>query len=163
MREPKFNLTHKKKSVCAFVFCRYTLTFATPYICHHKAFKVQEQPVSHIKCRAFTGAANKDKQDGAKDSAEQVTGRAGQGAADTGANTIGNDPNTKTAATDGDASEVTGAVEAADGKLKTSGHVKVAEEEVTGEQQQAVDDATVGGEGEYIDGDGGRGGADGEL
>ena len=58
---------------------------------------------------------------------------------------------------------MTGAVEAADEKLKTTGHVKAAEEEVTGEQQQAVDDGTVGEEGEYVEGDGGWGGADGEL
>lgn len=34
--------------------CKYTFTFATPLLCHHRSFKVQEKPVSHIKCKAFS-------------------------------------------------------------------------------------------------------------
>ena len=33
--------------------CKYTFTFATPLLCNHRSFKVQEKPVSQIKCRAF--------------------------------------------------------------------------------------------------------------
>eukprot|EP00740_Mantoniella_antarctica_P006237 CAMPEP_0181363218 /NCGR_PEP_ID=MMETSP1106-20121128/8570_1 /TAXON_ID=81844 /ORGANISM="Mantoniella antarctica, Strain SL-175" /LENGTH=296 /DNA_ID=CAMNT_0023477519 /DNA_START=256 /DNA_END=1142 /DNA_ORIENTATION=+ len=34
--------------------CKYTFTFATPMLCDHHSFKVQEKPVSHIRCKAFT-------------------------------------------------------------------------------------------------------------
>eukprot|EP00218_Dolichomastix_sp_CCMP3274_P013920 CAMPEP_0170149818 /NCGR_PEP_ID=MMETSP0033_2-20121228/44262_1 /TAXON_ID=195969 /ORGANISM="Dolichomastix tenuilepis, Strain CCMP3274" /LENGTH=239 /DNA_ID=CAMNT_0010386803 /DNA_START=8 /DNA_END=724 /DNA_ORIENTATION=- len=34
--------------------CKYTLTFVTPLLCEHSAFKQQEQLVQHIQCEAFT-------------------------------------------------------------------------------------------------------------
>ena len=34
--------------------CKYTFTFATPLLCNHRSFKVQEKPVSHIKCKTFS-------------------------------------------------------------------------------------------------------------
>jgi hypothetical protein len=33
--------------------CHYVLTFGTPLICKHTAFRVEEPPVSHIRCRAL--------------------------------------------------------------------------------------------------------------
>jgi protein OS-9 len=34
--------------------CHYVLTFGTPLICKHNAFRVEEAPVSHIRCRHLT-------------------------------------------------------------------------------------------------------------
>ena len=141
-------------------FCRYTLTFATPYICHHKAFKVQEQPVSHIKCQAFTNAASDMRQDIMKDSAEHGVDHSCQRAADTGASTDGNSPK---AGMDRDATEVLTEAEIPGEKVQKTDQAKSAEEGGTGEQQQVSHDRTGLGEGESVEGDGRRIGADVEL
>ncbi len=40
--------------------CRYVLTFSTPLICQHAAFRVEEAPVAHIKCRALAQGGSLD-------------------------------------------------------------------------------------------------------
>ena len=42
---------HYIESVKEPTTCHYVLTFATPLMCKHAAFRVEEAPVSHIRCR----------------------------------------------------------------------------------------------------------------
>lgn len=48
--------THFIESVKEPVTCHYVLTLATPLLCTHAAFKVEEAPVAHIRCRALAPA-----------------------------------------------------------------------------------------------------------
>ena len=43
---------HFIESVKEPVTCHYVLTLATPLLCAHDAFRVEEAPVAHIRCRA---------------------------------------------------------------------------------------------------------------
>ena len=43
---------HFIESVKEPVTCHYVLTLATPLLCAHAAFRVEEAPVAHIRCRA---------------------------------------------------------------------------------------------------------------
>ena len=52
---------HFIESVKEPVTCHYVLTLATPLLCAHSAFRVEEAPVAHIRCRAIAHA------DGARD------------------------------------------------------------------------------------------------
>ena len=44
---------HFIESVKEPVTCHYVLTLATPLLCAHDAFRVEEAPVAHIRCRAL--------------------------------------------------------------------------------------------------------------
>ena len=47
---------HFIESVKEPVTCHYVLTLATPLLCAHAAFRVEEAPLAHIRCRATAHA-----------------------------------------------------------------------------------------------------------
>jgi hypothetical protein len=59
---------HFIESVKEPVTCHYVLTLATPLLCSHAAFRVEEAPVAHIRCRAAAPAAHAD---GARDGGDE--------------------------------------------------------------------------------------------
>ena len=57
---PAPGAAHFIESVKEPVTCHYVLTLATPLLCTHAAFRVEEAPVAHIRCRAAAPAVPAD-------------------------------------------------------------------------------------------------------